>query len=801
MSPETRTKSIQLALIGCVCIGLFFWVVDKSSLLHLLKPRFTQSDVLELAQEMYRTSEFVRYDFPHEVDLNLDEDLLNYAQIKSVESPSKGFFPIASWEVIWRGEVETKEGVEDALFSVRYDFQGNLVELEQQAPFFNRPPNFEESEALDEANAFLQRLGIDPTDVTLKNKIINKEEQVLNYDFVFTRPSPIAEDLSETYDVHISGRTITDYRAHVTFDSEDEIYGSLHETSRSTALIATLLVWIAIGVLIIATFIRKLKHDELEYKRALWLAGLAALVTWGYIALNTWPNTEEMLMGGGLSALFAGIGMLIFYSAAESLNRDVWPERLALTDTMVRGFFRIRELGKTLLDALFITGVTLLTFAGLAWLAKLLNLGYVTFESDVLWLLEDTTAATSALLRNVNSMLFTGLILFLFGLTYLKSKLRNPLILKLSFAFILVLAGLHFYYLRPSHFSAIILFPLALLWAHFSVKHNFLALLLAFFTTKFLTELSLIGLTPAGWLSLPGIGAASFLFVILISGVCLVYSKRSVKDFEDYVPEYVSRIAERERFLKELEIARNVQMRFLPQFKPHFPSLDIASICRPAMEVGGDYYDFILNGEHALGIVIGDVSGKGVSAAFYMTMAKGILKTLSKTRRRPKEMLSEMNSIFYENVPRDIFISVIYGLFDINERVLRFARAGHNPLIVRKRSSGAPEFMHPKGIAIGLEKGPLFSSTIEEQCIPIEPGDIFVFFTDGISESMNKKGEEFGEENLYKIICESGNLSAQQILDKISDEVAQFTGQTMQHDDFTMVVVKINGTLTQSSVS
>jgi len=793
MNPESRSKSIRRALIGCVCIGLFFGIVSQSSLVTLLRPELSQPEALRLAEEMYRASEFVKYDFPHEIEIDLNEDLLNYAQIKSVQSTSRGFLPIASWVVTWRGEVETKEGAEDARFSVRYDFQGNLVELEQEAPFFNRPPNFEESEAVKEAEAFLQRLGISIADITLKNKIINKEDRVLNYDFVFTRPSPISANLTESYDIHISGRAITDFRVRVGFDSESEVYGSFHNTSRTASLITTLVIWIAISVLIVTIFIRKLKHDELEYKRALWLAGVAMTCTFFYVALNTWPDFQETLLGGGFSALFAGIGILILYSATESLNRDIWPERLALTDTMVRGFFKVREIGKALLDALFISGVSLLTFLVLVWLTGILNLGYLTFESDVLWLLEDTAAAISAVLRNINAMLFYGLILFLFILTYLKSKIHNPRVLTLTFTLLLALSGLHLYYIQPSHISAIFLLPLAWLWAHFAIKYDIVTILLGFFTTKFLTELSLISLAPAGWLSAPGIGTAVFLLLLLTLGVSLIYSKRSVKDFEHYVPEYVSRIAERERFLKELEIARNVQMRFLPQSIPQFPNLEIASICRPAMEVGGDYYDFIMNGDQSIGIVIGDVSGKGVSAAFYMTMAKGILKTLSKTRRNPKDMLSEMNAIFYENVPRDIFISVIYGLFDMQERVLRFARAGHNPLIVRKSKSGAPEFMHPKGIAIGLEKGPLFSQTIQEQTIAVEPGDVFVFFTDGISESMNKKGEEFGEENLNKIICDCGALPAQQILNKINEEVARFTGQTMQHDDFTMVVVKVNG--------
>jgi sigma-B regulation protein RsbU (phosphoserine phosphatase) len=275
------------------------------------------------------------------------------------------------------------------------------------------------------------------------------------------------------------------------------------------------------------------------------------------------------------------------------------------------------------------------------------------------------------------------------------------------------------------------------------------------------------------------------------AGLYFVFSKNSVAEFENYVPAYVSRIAERERFLKELEIARSIQMRFLPATPPVFPKLDIACLCKPAMEVGGDYYDFIKHDDSRLGVVIGDVSGKGVSAAFFMTMAKGIIKALSRINPSPKSLLSDMNSVFYENTPKEVFISLIYGFFDVNNNTFIFARAGHNPLIVRKSVGGAPELLNPRGLAIGMEKGPVFSATIEEKALPIQAGDVFLFYTDGISEAMNKNGDEFGEDRLSQLASQYAGEPAHAILDKITDDVTRFANGAKQHDDFTMVVVKV----------
>jgi serine phosphatase RsbU (regulator of sigma subunit) len=128
----------------------------------------------------------------------------------------------------------------------------------------------------------------------------------------------------------------------------------------------------------------------------------------------------------------------------------------------------------------------------------------------------------------------------------------------------------------------------------------------------------------------------------------------------------------------------------------------------------------------------------------------------------------------------------------MERRTLTFARAGHNPLLVRKNKFSVMELLNPKGIAIGMEKGPLFSRIIEEQSVHVEPGDIFIFYTDGISEAMNTRGEEFGEERLETLLRQNASGSAKDILENIRKSVFDFAGNAPQHDDFTMVVVKIH---------
>ena len=242
---------------------------------------------------------------------------------------------------------------------------------------------------------------------------------------------------------------------------------------------------------------------------------------------------------------------------------------------------------------------------------------------------------------------------------------------------------------------------------------------------------------------------------------------------------------------RELEIARDVQMSFLPAKNPQFSGLDIAAHCIPAREVGGDYYDFVKLDEKRSGIIIGDVSGKGTQAAFYMTLSKGFVKAISKTVSSPSEFLKKINELFYENVDRGTFISMIYGIFDLKEQTLTFARAGHNPVIAKHSGKNEIELLNPVGLALGLEKGTIFSRTIKEIKIDTHAGDTFVFYTDGFTEAMNRYKLEFTEERLIATISNYINLPAKELLNKTIADVKAFTGKTEQHDDMTMVVVKV----------
>jgi serine phosphatase RsbU (regulator of sigma subunit) len=212
--------------------------------------------------------------------------------------------------------------------------------------------------------------------------------------------------------------------------------------------------------------------------------------------------------------------------------------------------------------------------------------------------------------------------------------------------------------------------------------------------------------------------------------------------------------------------------------------------------VGGDYYDFLPIDDRTIGIVVADVSGKGTSAALYMAELKGIMLSLSHRHRSPRDLLIEADQIISRHLDSASFITVTYLLVDLRARTLRYARAGHCPLIYvpgAHAGSRAPQVLTPGGLVLGLQLdgGRTFRRLLEELTLPLGPGDSFLLYTDGISEATNGDGDYFGEERLAALLSAHADLPADEVRARILHQVASFSGSAAQQDDMTMVLVKI----------
>jgi serine phosphatase RsbU (regulator of sigma subunit) len=250
--------------------------------------------------------------------------------------------------------------------------------------------------------------------------------------------------------------------------------------------------------------------------------------------------------------------------------------------------------------------------------------------------------------------------------------------------------------------------------------------------------------------------------------------------------------AEKERLEEELRIARQIQMSLLPgDTLQAVPGIRVAALCLPAAEVGGDYYDVLPLGETRMGVLVADVSGKGTSAALYMAELKGLVLSLSRICESPARLLVEANRILAANMDSRTFVTMTYAVVDTAARSMRFARAGHNPLIHMEARTGRTHVLAPPGLGLGLDRGERFEAILEERQVPLAPGDLFLFFTDGLSEAMNARAELFGEGRLREILERSEGLGTEELRERILDEVQRFVGDAAPHDDMTMVVLKV----------
>lgn len=240
---------------------------------------------------------------------------------------------------------------------------------------------------------------------------------------------------------------------------------------------------------------------------------------------------------------------------------------------------------------------------------------------------------------------------------------------------------------------------------------------------------------------------------------------------------------------RDLTLAKRIQQSLLPKCVPDMKGLDLCGVMYPAMLVGGDYFDFIRVSENKLFVVVGDVSGKGLSASLYMTKLQTMMNLYCTDGRSPREILIDINRKIYESMERNWFITVSLALFDLENNTISFCRAGHSSLI--EVENGIVREYTPKGLGLGLDDGRIFDPSLEEIQITYKPGNVYAFYSDGVTEAMNEKDELWGEENLQCVLEKKNKVSATEINDAVISSLKDFRGQRDQNDDITLVTLKI----------
>jgi serine phosphatase RsbU (regulator of sigma subunit) len=242
----------------------------------------------------------------------------------------------------------------------------------------------------------------------------------------------------------------------------------------------------------------------------------------------------------------------------------------------------------------------------------------------------------------------------------------------------------------------------------------------------------------------------------------------------------------------DLAIASEIQSNLVPKRMLKIQGFDISAYYRPSKEVGGDYYDFFQVDEDNEGIIVADVSGKGVPGSLVMTMARAFIRMEAERGRNPSpaDTLMKANRMLAQDIKKGMFVTALYCILNKRTNEIRVASAGHNPLIVWRAAANTVELVNPNGIALGFDKGPVFERTVKEVSITLGHGDRIVAFTDGTVEAMNSANQEFGDERFYKLIRELAPRDSNQMLNLLVKALDEHKGHAPQSDDITIVTLR-----------
>jgi len=243
---------------------------------------------------------------------------------------------------------------------------------------------------------------------------------------------------------------------------------------------------------------------------------------------------------------------------------------------------------------------------------------------------------------------------------------------------------------------------------------------------------------------------------------------------------------EKRRMEEELKVASEIQMRLQPVSPPQIEGWDMTGVSFPCREIGGDYYDFIRRkSDNRLIVAVGDVSGKGTGAALLMSSLHAAVRAQSQTRRTICQVMCEINEYIFENSPSNKFLTLFYGEIDPETGTLIYSNGGHNtPLLMR--ASGEMVRLDQGGLPVGMMKGVAY----QEAVVLFYPGDALIIYSDGITESINERDEEFGEERLIEVVKKNLNRSASGMRDRIDEALSRFVGTTPPVDDMTLMIIK-----------
>lgn len=563
--------------------------------------------------------------------------------------------------------------------------------------------------------------------------------------------------------------------------------------ARSNALFGFLLIFI---VWLLISFYLRIKARAIDTRPALIVAVVTGFLVPLMALLSLIKQLNVSFEAEQLSALFnqvlsfgvfgavTSVSFFVAIAVSDSVTRQYWPDQLKTWDLVRRGMFKNKPVGWAIIRAVSIGSLLVGVYTILIGaFPEVFITGDINFIEDE-FVFSPLANIIQMLMYSLAMVVLSFLILGNQVFASTQKKWLIPLVSALIFGAVYSIVSIN-----PEGYGMLINAVIGFILGYFYIRYDFVTVALGYFIYA-----NFIG-TTSGWMvsnSPDGdtfIGFLILLFSLIIAGMYFLLVGEDKDSLPDYIPEYIEDQAKEQRVLQELDIARNIQVAFLPENTPEIPGFDASAICIPAQETGGDYYDIICLDDEKAAIAIGDVSGKGIQAAFYMTFTKGVIHSLCSIFPSPKMLMFRANKLFTENATRGTFISMIYGVLNVKERSFTYIRAGHNPMLYKK-ADGTISWLQPPGVALGMAKGEAFNKVSQEEKIQLDKGDVLVLYTDGITEAQNENEEFYDEKRLKRLIKREKTNSSKELRDLIIEDVRTFIGDSLQFDDMTLVVIK-----------
>jgi len=247
---------------------------------------------------------------------------------------------------------------------------------------------------------------------------------------------------------------------------------------------------------------------------------------------------------------------------------------------------------------------------------------------------------------------------------------------------------------------------------------------------------------------------------------------------------------ERERQERDLRLAGEVQHHLRPHVFPDIGAVEIAALAQPSAHIGGDYYDVLPVAARRWGFVIADVAGKGPAAALMMAACRATLRQCATDEPSAAAVVRRVNRALHSDMPRGMFISLFYGILDLDSNRLRYVRAGHEPALVLRAGAKDVELLHAGGLALGLDAGPIFDAELAEGEVTLQPGDLLALYTDGITEAASAADEEFGSERLAAVLQRGRGRPLAELTDAVNRALTEFAVLATRGDDRTLLLVR-----------